>query len=252
MRPEVWVVFRKELLETLRDRRTLLVMILVPVLLYPGLLVLTEQLAIFGAQRLADEESAIAMVGEPWPELEEWLSGREGLRLDSVGGVEDAGAAVREDRVRAVVSRIGATGRAASAASAASGFFIPGPIGLRVPGTLGGLAAEAELLAANDQGQAAAILWSRDAQAVGTDNPSLSRVGDAVQLAEPFGDAVGDAFSPEDREVRAIADPGPCARFGPRFRPEGVAAGFLTGLYSPELSGAQAEDDEPEEVQPDR
>ena len=145
-------------------------------------------------------------------------------------------------RVRAVVSRITPTGRAASAASAASGFFIPGPIGLRVPGTLGGLAAEAELLAANDQGQAAAILWSRDAQAVGTDDPSLSRVGDAVQLAEPFGDAVGDAFAPPEREVRAIADPDPCARFGPRFRPEGVAARFITGLYTPELSGAHAEE----------
>ncbi|MFN3537216.1 MAG: DUF3313 family protein, partial [Brevundimonas sp.] len=159
-------------------------------------------------------------------------------------------------RVRAVVSRIGPTGRAASAASAASGFFIPGPIGLRVPGTLGGLAAEAELLAANDQGQAAAILWSRDAKAVGTDSPSLSRVGDAVQLAGPFGDAVGDAFAPADREARAIADPDPCARFGPRFRPGGFAARFVTGLYSPELSGAQAEEDEadatPQTTQPDR
>jgi hypothetical protein len=151
-------------------------------------------------------------------------------------------------QVRVVVSRIAPTGRVASAVSAASGFFIPGPIGVRVPGTLGGLSAEAELLAANDAGQVAAILWSRDAQAVGTDNPSLSRVGDAVQLAEPFGDAVGDAFAPPDREVRAIAEPDPCARFGPRFRPEGVAARFVTGLYSPELSGAaadEAEDPEP-------
>lgn len=151
-------------------------------------------------------------------------------------------------RVRAVVSRIAPTGRAASAVSAASGFFIPGPIGVRVPGTLGGLSAEAELLAGNDAGQVAVILWSRDAQAVGTDNPSLSRVGDAVQLAEPFGDAVGDAFAPPDREVRAIADPDPCARYGPRFRPEGVAARFVTGLYSPELSGAAA--DETEETEP--
>ena len=147
-------------------------------------------------------------------------------------------------RVRAVVSRIGPTGRAASAVSAASGFFIPGPIGVRVPGTLGGLSAEAELLAGNDQGQVAVILWSRNAQAIGTDNPSLSRVGDAVQLAEPFGDAVGDAFAPPEREVRAIADPDPCARFGPRIRPEGFAARLVTGLYSPELSGAAAEETE--------
>lgn len=158
----------------------------------------------------------------------------------TVIGTEEAGAG----RVRAVVTRIAPTGRVASAVSAASGFFIPGPIGVRVPGTLGGLSAEAELLAGNDQGQVAIILWSRDAHAVGTDNPSLSRVGDAVQLAEPFGDAVGDAFAPPDRAVRAIADPDPCARFGPRFRPEGVAARFVTGLYSPELSGATADETE--------
>ena len=144
--------------------------------------------------------------------------------------------------VRAVVTRIAPTGRVASAASAASGFFIPGPIGLRVPGTLGGLAAEAELLVGGDRRQAAVILWSRDAQPVGTDNPSLSRVGDAVQLAEPFGDAVGDAFTHPDRQTRAVPDPDPCARFGPRFRPEGVAARFITGLYTPELSGAHAEE----------
>jgi len=41
----VWVVFRKELLDTLRDRRTLLAMIVVPVVLYPILmLVMVEAL----------------------------------------------------------------------------------------------------------------------------------------------------------------------------------------------------------------
>jgi len=101
--PGVWVVFRKELLETLRDRRTLLVMILVPVLLYPGLLVVTEQLALFGAQRLADEESPVGLVGDDWPELRVWMEGRGGLRLDPVEGVAEAASAIREDRVRAVV-----------------------------------------------------------------------------------------------------------------------------------------------------
>ncbi|MFQ5422476.1 MAG: ABC transporter permease subunit/CPBP intramembrane protease [Phycisphaerae bacterium] len=35
----VWVVFRKELIDTLRDRRTLIAMVLVPVVLYPVLMV---------------------------------------------------------------------------------------------------------------------------------------------------------------------------------------------------------------------
>ncbi len=39
---------------------------------------------------------------------------------------------------------------------------------------------------------------------------------------------------------RAIAQPDPCAAFGPRFSPTGLIAGFATGLYVPELEGAKA------------
>lgn len=144
--------------------------------------------------------------------------------------------------IRAAVVRIDATGQAGSVASATAGFFIPGPIGVRVPGATGGLAAEAELLGP-DATQVAAILWARDATLVGTDAPSLSRVGDALQLAEPFGDAVGDAFSPPDRKPRPIADPDPCAAFGPRFSPAGLVAGFATGLYVPELHGGKSDNE---------
>ena len=131
------------------------------------------------------------------------------------------------------------TGAAGSALSAAANFFIPGPIGVRTPGTTGGLAAESELLAADGR-QVAALAWARNATVVGTDSPSLSRVGDALQLAEPLGDAVGDAFAPANRQVRPIPDPDPCARFGPRNRPEGFLARLATGLYVPQLSGGAA------------
>ena len=78
---------------------------------------------------------------------------------------------------------------------------------------------------------------------VGTDKPSLSRIGDAHQLAEPLGDMVGDALAPNDREVRAIPDQDPCGRFGPRVRVEGILAGFATGLYEPGLSGGRRSSD---------
>jgi hypothetical protein len=78
--------------------------------------------------------------------------------------------------------------------AAVANAFIPGPGTVRVPGTTGGLAAEAELLDARG-GQAAAIAWARNANVLGTDSPSLSRVGDALQMAEPFADAVGDTFA---------------------------------------------------------
>lgn len=148
-------------------------------------------------------------------------------------------------RVRAAVTRIVPTGVAASGVSAAANFFIPGPLGLRMPGTTGGLAAEAELLDMSGR-QVAALAYARSANAVGTDSPSLSRVGDALQFAEPFGDQVGDTFAPEDREVRAIAEPDPCARFGSRTSVGGFVTGVATGLYVPQTQGVRPQAETPE------
>lgn len=145
-------------------------------------------------------------------------------------------------RVRAAVTALEPTGRVSSVASAAASFFIPGPLGLRAPGTLGALAAEAELL--NGDRQIAAIAWNRAATPIGTDNPSLSRVGDALQFAEPFADAAAAAMTATGAKPRKIGTPDPCAQFGARFRVEGLAAKFATGLYVPEMSGAKASDAE--------
>jgi hypothetical protein len=142
--------------------------------------------------------------------------------------------------VRAFVSAVQPTGRIGSAVSAASSFFIPGPIGLRAPGTLGGLAAEAEMLDRAKR-QVAAITWNRRATPVGTDDPSFSRVGDALQFAEPFADDAAKAMTAEGVKTRKPADPDPCATYGPRIRVEGFLAKFATGLYMPEMSGARPE-----------
>lgn len=147
-------------------------------------------------------------------------------------------------RIRVGITRVAPTGRAASVASAAAAFFIPGPLGLRAPGTLGALSVEAEMVEGEEQ--IVAVSWSRDATAIGTDNPSLSRIGDAMQFAEPFADAVAATMTPQGLKSRDIPKPDPCARFGPRFRPEGWAAKFATGLYVPEMSGAQEKEVQPE------
>ena len=141
--------------------------------------------------------------------------------------------------VSAIVSRVGPTGRVGSLAAAAGSYFIPGPIGLRPPGTLGALGAEAELLD-RDGRQIAAITWTRDATAVGTDSPSLSRIGDALQFAEPLADDVAKVMTGKETRSRKIPDPDPCAAYGARLRVEGIAASIATGLYVPQLSGAQA------------
>lgn len=141
-------------------------------------------------------------------------------------------------KVRAILSHVRPTGRVSSAASAAAGFFIPGPIGLRAPGTLGGLGVEAEMVGADGK-QLAAITWTRQGMAVGTDNPSLSRIGDAMQFAEPFADDAAKAMTATDRKPIKIAKPDPCAQYGSRMRVEGMAAKFATGLYVPQMSGAK-------------
>ncbi len=148
----------------------------------------------------------------------------------------DAGA------VRTAIVRIDPTNRAGSAVSAAAGFFIPIPVvSFRAPMTTGGISVESELLAPDGR-QAAAIAWSKRAEVVSRTDPSLSRIGDALQLAEPLGDAVGDAFSSKARKVRQIPDPDPCAHFGPRRQVGRMVAtrvvGAATGLYVPEAAGA--------------
>lgn len=138
-------------------------------------------------------------------------------------------------RVRVGVVGIEATGQAGSGVAAVANVLIPGPGTFRVPGTTGGLAAEAELVSEQGQ-QIAALAWARNANVVGTDTPSLSRVGDALQLAEPFGDAVGDAISPAGRPVRPIGNPDPCLAYGPRTQPAGFLTRLVTGIYVPEVN----------------
>lgn len=142
--------------------------------------------------------------------------------------------------VRVFVVGLKPTGPIGSAASAAAGFFNPVPIiDVRAPWALGGLAIESELLAPGTGVQVAFVTWGRDATVVGTDSPSLSRLGDALQFAEPMADAVADAFASEARPERKIEDPDPCAQYGPRLNlartAGGVVVGIVTGLYVPEI-----------------
>lgn len=154
--------------------------------------------------------------------------------------------------IRTAIVRIHPTGRVGSAASAVAGFFIPVPVvKFRAPMTTGGLAVESELLAP-DGSQIAALTWSRSAEIVGRTEPSLSRVGDALQLAEPMGDAVGQAFASPARAERPVADPDPCVRFGPRMNVGRMVAsgvvGFGTNLYVPQVAGTGRPETSPVEA----
>lgn len=93
-------VFRKELRETLRDRRTLLMMIVVPVLLYPVLLIVSEQILLFGMQRLERGTTPVGVVGDAPRDLLALLDSTATVRRVPVGG--DPETALRSDSVTAV------------------------------------------------------------------------------------------------------------------------------------------------------
>lgn len=83
------IVFRKELRETLRDRRTLMMMVVVPVLLYPGLLVASEQLLLLGRRSLEAERSPVAIAGEIPSLLLDLVATDEHLELVAIEGSPD-------------------------------------------------------------------------------------------------------------------------------------------------------------------
>ena len=76
----VRTVLAKELRETLRDRRTLFMMIVIPTLLYPGLMVVMEQLSLIGQRRLAERPAAIAVQGAD-PALAAFLRADSAIRV---------------------------------------------------------------------------------------------------------------------------------------------------------------------------
>lgn len=143
--------------------------------------------------------------------------------------------ALADAEVRSAVTWFLPTGRAASAASAAAAFFIPGPLDLRAPGTLGALGAEAEMTTADGR-QIAAIAWARQANAIGTDAPSLMKTGDALQFAEPFADDAARVMTPTPAPAAPRFEPGqdPCRAYGPRIRAGSFVTKMITNLYVPQ------------------
>jgi sodium transport system permease protein len=96
----VRTVLAKELLETIRDRRTMLMMLVLPTLLYPAMLVIIQQLAIFGQRQLGAAPAKVAVAGAD-PRLVRFLDADSSIR---VFGAESASvAAVRAGTVEAAV-----------------------------------------------------------------------------------------------------------------------------------------------------
>ncbi len=98
-------VFLKELRETLRDRRSLLVMFGVPLLLYPLLTLATASLGTSTMRRMSERRAPVAVVnGEDAPGLVRRIErSRSGLRLAAPAAATDARLALAAGRVDAVL-----------------------------------------------------------------------------------------------------------------------------------------------------
>ena len=83
------VVFRKEMLETLRDKRTLISLVLLPMLLYPLFALLMSRLADADMQQLEARQSRVAVWGTLTPEVEAALTEDKKIELFSWRGVPD-------------------------------------------------------------------------------------------------------------------------------------------------------------------
>jgi sodium transport system permease protein len=86
----VWTIFRKEITETLRDRRTLLMMVGLPVLLYPLMMIGLTKLQRSHVEAQEARASKIALWGDVETELSDWLSQTNVLSVESWGAAPDS------------------------------------------------------------------------------------------------------------------------------------------------------------------
>ena len=96
----VRTIYLKEILDTLRDRRTLIAMIGVPIVLYPAILLLAGQVFMVQQERMEARPSRVAVVGPGAEAAKRWLGEAEHIEL--VEALDAQGALTRGE-VNAVV-----------------------------------------------------------------------------------------------------------------------------------------------------
>lgn len=96
----VWTIFAKELLDTLRDKRTLIAMIGVPIFLYPALVLLLSEVAVSQSARVAAVDSRVGIVAENPEPIKAWFAEAESIELVDP---PDPDAALTFGRIDAIV-----------------------------------------------------------------------------------------------------------------------------------------------------
>lgn len=96
----VRTIFRKELLDTLRDKRTLMMMVGVPIILYPALILIAMQTTLMQLRTADASVKRVAVAGPGADTVAGWLDGAEGLEIVHEENPEEA---LRQAAIHAVV-----------------------------------------------------------------------------------------------------------------------------------------------------
>ncbi|HYW10339.1 MAG TPA: ABC transporter permease subunit/CPBP intramembrane protease [Longimicrobium sp.] len=213
----VRTVLTKELRETARDRRTLFMMLVLPTLLYPAILVLVQQLAIFGQRQLSAEPAKVAVAGAD-AGLVRFLDADSSIR---VFGAESATvAAVRDGKVEAAIfigampssgtaSGGTASGGPASAGSASAGSASAGSTADGSTGSASAGSASAESTAGGSASTGSASTGSASAgsTAGGPASAGSASAGSAASAALPSdGQMRGAGADVGTQEARILFD----------------------------------------------
>ncbi len=98
--PRTFTIFRKELIDTLRDRRTLIMMIVVPVLVVPIILLAVVKVGALLERKASEKQLKIAVVGAEYaPDLHSLIASDSQITVIQGIAIEDVAATVREDSV---------------------------------------------------------------------------------------------------------------------------------------------------------
>jgi sodium transport system permease protein len=208
--PLVVVIFRKELVETLRDRRTLLLMIGLPVLVYPLLMISLSRLQEAQTEASQARTSVVAVWGAPPQELRDKLG-----RAEALIGASPWMAA--PDAVRRAIE--------AGTAAPAPPLEEPAPRGERDRRQVQDAAREQETPAG---AAARTLLIERHADAVLVIWPGFSDAmnGDGLGQATVYFDSVRDDSRIARDRVSGVLEDYRKAVLAGRERTRGLPAGF--------------------------
>lgn len=102
--PRTFTIFRKELIDTLRDRRTLIMMIVVPVLVVPIMILVVVKVGALLERKASEKQLKIAVVGAEYaPDLYALIASDSQITVIQGIAIEDVAATVREDSVDGAV-----------------------------------------------------------------------------------------------------------------------------------------------------